>query len=132
MNFEFLIPKRPVSLQTKNRTNLQAWKNFVYAEASKTWTGTFNTTTDTHITLVYLCDEDPVDADNIIKPIQDALVGLIYADDLLVTDIECHRRPLKGTTDITQWPALLIKAIASGNECVYVRIRNAKPLENYL
>jgi len=132
MNFEFLIPKRPVSLQTKNRANLQAWKSFVAVEAAKTWTGTLNTGIDTQLTLVYLCNEDPVDTDNIIKPIQDALVGLIYKDDPLVTDVDCHRRPLKGITDITHWPGLLIDAIASGNECVYVRISNAKPLENYL
>ena len=37
-------------------------------------------------TIVYLCDESPADIDNIIKPIQDALVGLVFEDDFLVSD----------------------------------------------
>ena len=34
--FKFLIPGCPLSLQAKNR-NLQLWKNFVRAEAAKSW-----------------------------------------------------------------------------------------------
>jgi hypothetical protein len=66
MLFEFLIPKRPISLQTKNRKNLQSWKNFVLAEARKNWLGTPCNGLNLHLTLVYLCDDDPVDVDNII------------------------------------------------------------------
>jgi len=132
MNFEFIIPRRPVSLQTGNKKNLQAWKNFVFAEAAKTWIGTVNTEMEMQLTLVYLYDNYPVDIDNIIKPIQDALQNLIYKDDTLVTDVDAHRRPLKGTTDMTHLPLLLFNAIVSGNECVYVRISYAQPLENYL
>jgi Holliday junction resolvase RusA-like endonuclease len=36
---------------------------------------------------IYLYDEVVLDADNIIKPIQDALIGLAFLDDALVTDI---------------------------------------------
>ena len=132
MNFEFVIPKRPVSLQTRKRENLQLWKDFVSAEAAKTWTGTVNTEMEMQLTLVYLYDNYPVDIDNIIKPIQDALQNLIYKDDTLVTDVDAHRRPLKGTTDMTHLPLLLFNAIVSGNECVYVRISYAQTLENYL
>lgn len=132
MLFEFLIPRRPVSLQTRNRKNLQTWKNFVCAEACKDWSGAPYNGVDLHLTLIYLCDEDPVDVDNIIKPIQDALVGTIYDDDLLISDVESHRRPLTGTFDITKYPVLLVNGIFSGTECVYVRITDSQPLENYL
>ena len=93
MLLEFLIPKRPISHQTKNRTNLQAWKTFVHMKANKQWAGHIEQTHPLHLTLVYLYDTDPVDVDNTIKPIQDALVGLVYEDDLLITDVESHRRP---------------------------------------
>jgi hypothetical protein len=33
MHFDFLIPRRPVSMQTRNRANLQAWKDYVRGEA---------------------------------------------------------------------------------------------------
>jgi hypothetical protein len=76
--------------------------------------------------------KDPVDADNIIKPIQDAMEGLVYDKDDQITDVESHRRPLTGTFDITNFPPLLIQGITSGNECVYVKICDAKSLENYI
>jgi len=132
MLLEFLIPRRPVSLQTKNRKNLQAWKDFVRAEACKDWSGTPYNSNDLHLTLVYCCDDDPVDVDNIIKPIQDALVGAIYDDDLIISDVESHRRPLTGVFDIAKCPATLVNGILAGSECVYVRITDSQPLENYL
>ena len=131
MQFEFLIPKRPVSLQTRQRSKLQDWQAFVRAEASKTWVGT-PYSGNVHLTLVYLYDTDPVDTDNIIKPIQDALIGLVYEDDSLVTDVESHRRSLSDTFDVALCPSLLVRGIISGSDCVYVRINSAKSLESYL
>jgi len=135
MSFEFLIPKRPVSLQVKNRGNLQKWKDFVRNEAAKTWTGTqYDENFNLHLMLVYLYDANEValDVDNIIKPIQDALVGLIYSDDSLITDVASHRRSLTGIFDIAKYPNLLVQGILSGDECVYVRISESQPLEIYL
>jgi crossover junction endodeoxyribonuclease RusA len=132
MDFEFIIPKRPVSLQTRKRNSLAYWKNYVWAEAAKTWQGVLGTGIDIHLTLIYLCDTDPVDIDNIIKPIQDSLIGLVYGDDALVTDISAHRRPFSGTFDLSKCSNLLIQAILSGDECVYVRVQSAKALEDYL
>jgi crossover junction endodeoxyribonuclease RusA len=132
MYFDFLIPKRPVSLQTRKTSNLQAWKQYVRGEAAKNWTGQIFSGHDLHLTLIYLYNSDPVDTDNIIKPIQDALTGLFYDDDLLIADIDSHRRSLSGTFDLTLCPLLLIQGITSGLECVYVRVAKSKPLENYL
>ena len=132
MQFEFLIPKRPVSLQTKNKKNLQGWKSFVQAEAAKTWTDKISSGVDMHLTLVYLYDSDPVDTDNIIKPIQDALVGLVYDDDLLITDVESHRRPLSGTFDVALCPDLLLHGLGLSHEFVYVKVCYAESLESYL
>lgn len=132
MYFDFLIPKRPVSLQTRKTANLQAWKQYVRAEAAKTWAGQIFANQDVHLKLIYLYDSDPVDTDNIIKPIQDALIGLIYADDLLITDVEAHRRSLYGVFDLTLCPTPLVQGIISGIECVYVRVAESKPLEDYL
>ena len=43
-----------------------------------------------------MCDSSPADIDNSIKPIQDALVGVVLADDFQVTDVDSHRRFLSG------------------------------------
>jgi len=131
MFFEFLIPKRPLSVQAKGK-NRQRWKQFVYNEAAKIWKEDKLSTGNLHLTLVYLFDTDPADVDNIIKPIQDALIGLVYSDDFLITDVEAHRRSLLGTFDITRCPNELIRGITLRKECVYVRITDAKVLEDYL
>ena len=40
--FEFLIPQRPVSTQTRRRENLREWKNYVAGEAAKAWPTNLN------------------------------------------------------------------------------------------
>ena len=133
MEFEFLISKRPVSLQTKNRANLQNWKRFVRTEAERIWgTKPAPGEANLHLTLVYLCGDAPVDIDNIIKPIQDALIGLVYDDDKLVCDVQGHRRHLQGTFDPIKLPALVMQGVLEGQECVYVRVVESVDLEELL
>jgi crossover junction endodeoxyribonuclease RusA len=131
VKFEFLIRKRPLSLQA-NRSSLQAWKHYVRAEAARAWSSPTIDDDDLQLTLVYLCGISPPDTDNIVKPIQDALVGLVYSDDSLIADVDSHRRSLNGTFDLTELPQLVLAGVASGEECVYVRVSSSKPLEEYL
>lgn len=133
--FEFLIPHRPVSCQTKHRKNLQAWKNYVCGEAKKVWiNGTPPVSSPSlRFSIVYICNDDPADVDNIIKPIQDALKQLVYEDDFLVSDIDSHRRFLSKPIElVTSLPQLLQTGIITGKECVYVRISDAQDLGSYL
>lgn len=130
---EFIIPKRPVSLQTRNRQNLQAWKEYVKNLATSNWKNpAIPDGTDLQLTLVYICDDAPVDVDNIIKPIQDAMVGVIYEDDVQISDVDSHRRYLSDTIVITDLPQILADAVNIGNEAVYVKVSNAGNLEGYL
>ena len=83
--FEFLIRSRPVSQQARRSRRKDAWKDFVRREAERSW-GPVHVPADgpVCVTLMYLYDEVALDVDNIIKPIQDALVGLVFPDDSLV------------------------------------------------
>ncbi len=101
-------------------------------QAANQWTGAPIATGDLQLTLVYLCGDAPPDADNIVKPIQDALAGLVYSDDSLITDVESHRRSLSGVFDLTQLPQLVTDGIFNGEECVYVRVSRSRQLEEYL
>jgi len=131
---EFLIPRRPLSLQTRKRQAYQAWKSFVAGEAGKVWGERPGIRSgDLHLTLIYLSRRNPPDLDNIIKPIQDALVGLVMDDDGLVADVECHRRAITGTFfEPARLPPLLGRGLLGGAECVYVRLSNTKPVEDFL
>ena len=70
------------------------------------------------LTLVYLCKDPTPDIDNIIKPIQDALKGLVMTDDSQVADVDSHRRFLDATFDLSRLPSLLLFGIAKQMECV--------------
>ena len=131
LTFECLIPRRPLSLQAKGG-RLHQWKAFVQAEAAKVWTTPAHQSGDLQLTLVYLSGAAPPDIDNVIKPIQDALRGLVYSDDALISDVDSHRRPLLGTFDLTRLPPLLLRGVSNQQECVYVRVAPSRSLEEYL
>ncbi|WP_236140141.1 RusA family crossover junction endodeoxyribonuclease [Nostoc sp. CMAA1605] len=84
------------------------------------------------MTLVYFCDDYPPDTDNIIKPIQDALVGLVFEDDNLISDVDSHRRFMSDPIDLISLPSLLQNGVLIGEECVYVKVSESQPLEKYL
>ena len=126
--FEFLIRSRPVSQQTRRRERLRDWKEFVKGEAHKYWTPSHSIAEGPIcITLVYLYSEAALDVDNILKPIQDALVGLAFADDFMVTDAVSRRRQLGGVFDLSRATPVLIEGFEYGDEFVYVHIDNAPP-----
>ena len=129
--FELLLPRRPVSLQAKR---LQPWKIYARAEASRVWRTQPAAAEAFRLTLVYLCNTSPVDIDNIIKPIQDALETVVYPADELITDVDSHRRLFTEPFDLTTLPTLLIQGIAQQQECVYVRVQAGpiKPIADYL
>jgi crossover junction endodeoxyribonuclease RusA len=130
--FEMLIPKRPLSVQA-NKQNLQNWKDYIYGRARDAWKhGTPYGKLGLRLTLVYLCSKSPADIDNIVKPIQDSLVGVVYADDYLITDVDSHRRLIADGIDLANLPELLIQGTKSGEECVYVSVSLAENIEVYL
>ncbi len=123
--FEFLIRKRPLSQQAKHN-RLRQWKEFVKAEAMRYWNPAhLPADSPVCITLVYLYDEAAGDVDNIIKPIVDALIGLAYLDDAVVTDVIGRKRQLGGTFDLTRASPVLIEGFEYGNVFVYVHIADA-------
>jgi crossover junction endodeoxyribonuclease RusA len=102
----------------------------VRREAERSWTSS-HTPADgpVCVTLIYLYDEAALDVDNILKPIQDALIGLGFFDDSLVTDAIIRRRHLRGTFDLTHVSPVLVEGFEYGNEFVYVQIGDAPPQE---
>lgn len=131
--FEFLIKSRPVSQQTRRRERLREWKEFVRQEATRYWSSTHVPANGpVCITLVYLYDEAALDVDNFIKPIQDALVGLAFSDDSVITDVIIRRRQLRGTFDLSRASSVLIEGFEYGDEFVYVHVGDAPPQEQLI
>lgn len=130
---EFMIPQRPISAQVKRRKTLQAWKETVRRHADAAWAGKASITAGAlQLTVVYLYVGPRADADNIIKPIQDALTGVIFRDDTMVTDVESHVRRVDTEFDTSGLSKLLAAHLATGTDGVYLRLAHSRPLEDYL
>lgn len=135
---EFVVWERPLSLQARPRNRLQAWKGRVRREAARWWPAIAGPGArplkyaELRLTIVFFCKEAPIDVDNIIKPIQDALTGLVYADDEVVFDVDSHRYFIGDPFDLVGIPAQLRLAYLDGRECVYVRVQTTTLLPTQL
>lgn len=75
--------------------------------------------------MLYLYDEAALDVDNILKPIQDALIGVILEDDSVVTDVELRRRWRGTTFTLKAVSPVLAAGLELGREFVYVSLTDA-------
>jgi crossover junction endodeoxyribonuclease RusA len=123
--FEFIIPGPPRSQQTRHRVQLRTWKDAVREAASKRWPiGVAPDTGDIRIIVQYVLDKPRVliDGDKLLKPIQDALIGLVYDDDRQITDAVTQKRPIDDPFFVRHMSMVLAEGFAKGDEFVYVRV----------
>jgi len=79
--------------------------------------------------MVYLYDVvRPGDINNFVKPVQDALRALIYADDSMIRDVSAHMRGVDANGAKDGLPAKLAHAVDIGQVCVYVAISDSREL----
>jgi len=124
--FEFVIPQRPVSQQARRQQRLREWKAFVAEQARLAINEQRElATAPVALHLLYLYDEAALDADNILKPIQDALVGVLLEDDSIVTDVDIRRRWRRTAFTINAVSPTLAAGLALGSEFVYVALGDA-------
>lgn len=128
--FEFIVDGPPVSLQTRNRSRLQDWKARVRAAAQSYWkTGGPPSDQNLRISITYYYDTASPDVDNIIKPIQDALVGLVYIDDNQIVDTSCRKRDINGSFKIRFASPILVNGFTQGDEFLFIRVEEMTDLE---
>ncbi|MBP1885715.1 RusA family crossover junction endodeoxyribonuclease [Sinorhizobium mexicanum] len=123
--FEFTIQGPPVSNQTRNRARLQQWKQEVgLAAQARIPAGIGPVPDPVQITITYYYEGDSPDVDNIIKPIQDALNGLVFVDDAQVAETKSRKRPLDGSYQIKGASGVLLQGFAAGVGFLHVRIES--------
>ena len=124
--FEFVIPQRPVSQQARRQSRLREWKEFVAEHARLAINQPRDLTTEpVALKLLYIYDEVALDVDNILKPIQDALIGVLLEDDSVITDVEIRRRWRRTTFTVNAVSPTLAAGLALGREFVYVALSDA-------
>ncbi len=77
------------------------------------------------VSIFYVFDSTPMDADNVPKPILDALTGLVYSDDSQVTDLICRIRHWDGALRTTRVSPVFDEFLRDHSEFVYVLVSDA-------
>ena len=66
-----------------------------------------------------------MDNDNMVKPIQDALNGLVYSDDSQITDTRVRKTSIDGRFEVRAMSPVLAGGFVRGVEFIYVRVEAA-------
>jgi crossover junction endodeoxyribonuclease RusA len=121
--FDFVIEGPPVSQQTKNRARLQAWKQAVRLAAQNYWNAADPASAD-ELTIVVtnFYQTAAPDVDNIVKPIQDALKGLVYADDNQITDCHTRKRKIDGAFKVKGLSRALADGFVNYKDFIHVKV----------
>ncbi len=126
MRLEFVLRGPPVSYQASDRASLKAWQARVRGEAAKVWTAAPMTGRLKFLLInFHEGDEPPLDDDNMVKPIRDALNGLVYEDDRQIRYSETMHVPIDDPIKIRGASAVLLAAFSEGDEFLYVRVEDA-------
>ncbi|MGL5793739.1 MAG: RusA family crossover junction endodeoxyribonuclease [Waterburya sp.] len=130
IRFEFIVDGPPVSQQTRRRQRLKDWKQTVRQEAEKYWSSKQKTATSlVMLQITYFYDSVAMDVDNIVKPIQDAIVGLAYVVDNQITDVLVRKRDLSGNFKVKDMTPILAEGFGRGNEFLHIFVTDAPDQE---
>lgn len=131
--FECIIDGPPVSHQTRNTERLRMWQQAVRKAAQQRWPANSPPTVERlRILVTYYHDGVAVriDNDNLLKPIQDALNGLIYEGDPQITDTQVRKTDLNGSFRVRGMSPILAEGFCRGNEFLYIRVTVAPTHED--
>jgi crossover junction endodeoxyribonuclease RusA len=131
---DFVISGVPVSVQSRATAAMDRWHLAVAAAARAARPrrrGGYDASAGRlAVTLVYFYLTPPLDTDNMIKPILDAMRGIVYEDDKQIVDLHAGIREMRGAYDLSEVSDVLWSAIDAGDPFVYVHVDAApEPLE---
>jgi Holliday junction resolvase RusA-like endonuclease len=131
--YEFTVTGRPVSHQSDNKPLLAEWRTRVTTAAARDWTA-LPLSCALRIVVSYFHEGSTarIDGDNMLKPIQDALIGLLFTDDALITDAQIRKSPIDEPIRARYASRVLLEAFAVGEPFGHVIIdaapSHAEPL----
>ena len=121
--FEFCVHGRPILAQTANRSRILVWQQQVRAAAMAGWpTARPPFTVPVELRITHYVEWPVGDMDNLIKPIQDALQGIVYVDDGAVKDVSGNWRDIDAPFRVRYLARPLAEAFSDGRPFVHVRL----------
>lgn len=126
---EFVVLGTPVSAQGSPEAK-RFWQQRVRAAAQAELAPLAVPSSDSVVLRVayFYVYAPAADLDNIVKPIQDALTGVAYADDIQVVDLIASMRR-KEVSYRVPMTAVLAAAFEAGSDFVYIAIGLASDIE---
>lgn len=121
--WDFIVTGTPLSVQASG-TSKTRWKTTVAVAARAAWPSGEPPLSD-KLQIQITCFHDsapPLDADNMLKPIQDALIGIVYADDRQLTDTHGALRDLNDRYLLRGASLPLVTALVAGDPFVHIRV----------
>jgi crossover junction endodeoxyribonuclease RusA len=124
-DFEFCVHGRPVSAQAHNRGRLEKWRKQVQTAAMTAWPADrVLLAVEVELRITHYAETRIADMDNLIKPIQDALQGIVYPNDGKV-DPTGNWRNINASFRVRYMSLPLASAFSDGREFVHVRVWRA-------
>lgn len=120
--YEFCVRGVALSAQTKNRERLRAWQVKVAVEARAAAAGAILDLGPIAIQLSEFSEVRSRDRDNVAKPIQDALQGIIFGNDSQVAALGSDWYDINGQYRVRYMSRALAAALTEGSEFVWIRI----------
>ena len=118
----------PKSVQA-SRASKQRWKERVRTAAETAWLpGEPPLDHEVQVHITYYHDSAPLDVDNMLKPILDALIGVVYVDDKQLTDTHGHLRDLNGHYRVRGLTPAQARGFTSGDPFVHIRVELPAPV----
>jgi len=121
MAYTVIVKGTPRSIRSSSRSRT-TWKNKVANEARKKFSRPL-TDNDLRIKITIFYNGIPTfDADNVSKPICDALCGIAYNDDSQIIERIVRMRSLDGAYRIKGIPPEVAVAMCEGEDFVWIEI----------
>lgn len=118
---DFVIRGTPRSLQARSKGKWQQQVRDVVPAGVEVLPGSLRLRID-----FFFKGSTQLDTDNIIKPIQDALVSIVYDDDKTVIDVCARKINLLRLPNLVAVPSVLSRAlIQQPSDFVFVRVASA-------
>ena len=119
----------PASLQGSS-SRRHRWKTEVATAARAAWPGADPPLVrPLRVKITYFHNAAPLDVDNMIKPIQDALIGIVYDDDKRVHDVSGSLRDLSGSFQLDRLTEALATGFLSKGPFVHIHIEEPPNME---
>ena len=124
MKHSFAVIGIPVSTQSSPETK-RIYQTAVAKSANKNVIDVIKDSKGIRIELDWFSEDfrNKPDVDNIIKPIQDALKGIVFLDDNQVESVIARRHDTSGMIRFHEEPLCIIEPLLTGHsEYVFIRI----------